>query len=94
MRPIDRSRNAVRELSRYAPALTFATAVTAANFAGGVIVSPFLGQRTIIGLVKRCVAQLTLSRAAVAAPLTQIDCEMPAFSAEGKAFNDALRRTT
>ena len=40
MRPIDRSRNAVRELSRYAAARTFATAVTAATFAGGVIVSP------------------------------------------------------
>jgi len=40
MRPIDRSRNAVRELSRYAAARTFATAVTAASFADGVIVSP------------------------------------------------------
>ncbi len=76
MRPIDRSRNAVRELSRYAAARTFATAVTAATFAGGVIVSP------------------SFSANCVAAPLTQIDREMPAFSAEGKAFNDALRRTT
>jgi hypothetical protein len=40
MRPIDRSRHAVRELSRYAAARTFAAAVTAATCAGGVMASP------------------------------------------------------
>ena len=40
MRPIDRSRRAVRGLSRYAAARTFAAAVTAATFAGGVIAPP------------------------------------------------------
>ena len=32
--------------SRYAAARTFAAAITAATFAGGVIMSPVLGQRS------------------------------------------------
>jgi uncharacterized protein involved in exopolysaccharide biosynthesis len=50
MRPIDRSRRAVRELSRYAAARTFAAAVTAATFAGGVIAPPSFSANALLAL--------------------------------------------
>ena len=36
--------------SRYAAARTFAAAITAATFAGGVIMSPVLGQRELLAI--------------------------------------------
>jgi hypothetical protein len=93
MRPIGRSRNVVRMLAaRLVPNIE--TAVTAANFAGGVMLTPMLKANAIIGLyVKLCRATQTFKPSSLVPPLHPTD-RIPQYIYDPPIHElNALRRT-